>query len=79
MRDGKGVHEQVCDFKARAGFKQVAVKSGLQLEFKGFFCGVIAVNRDVKFLGDSDQAGNMVAVFMCDENGGEIFRSTVGA
>jgi len=76
MRNGKGIHEQICDFKACAGFKQVAIEPGLQLEFKRFFCGAVTVNRDVQFLGNADQAGNMVTVFMCDENGGEIFGRT---
>ena len=76
MRNGKSIHKQVRDFKARAGFKQVAVEPGLQLEFKGFLRGAIAVNRDVEFLCNSSQAVNMVVVFMCNENGCEIFRHT---
>ena len=74
VRDGERVHEQVGDFKARAGFKQVAVEFGLQLKFKRLLGGAVAINRDVQFLRDAGQAVNVVAVFVGDENGGEIFR-----
>ena len=74
VRDGKCVHEQVGDFEARAGFKQVAVEFGLELKFKRFLGGMVAVNRDVQLLRDAGQAINVVAVLVGDENGGEIFR-----
>jgi len=79
MWDGERVHKHVVDFETRAGFKQVAVEPGLQLEFKGFFCGAVAVNRNVELLGDSSQAVNMVAVFVCDEDGGKVFRRATDA
>ena len=34
----------------------------------------IAENGDLKFIGDAEQAGNVVAVFMSDQNGCEVFR-----
>jgi len=74
VRDGKGVHQQVADFKARAGVEEVAVKFGLQLKFKRFLRGTVAINRDVQFGGDSDQSLDVVGVFVRNENGGEIFR-----
>jgi hypothetical protein len=76
VRDGKGVHQQVVDFKARAGVEEMAVKFGLQLKFKCFLRGAVAINRDVQFGGDSDQSLDVVGVFVRNENGGEIFRHT---
>jgi len=74
VRNGKGVHQQVADFKARAGVKEVAGKFGLQLKFKCFFRGTVAINRDVQFGGDADQSLDVVGVFVRNENGSEIFR-----
>ena len=74
VRNGEGVHQQVGDFEARAGFKQVAVEFSLELKFKRLLGGTIAVNRDVQLSRDAGQAVNVVAVFVGDEDGGEIFR-----
>ena len=60
VRDGKSVHQQVADFKARAGVKEVAVKFGLQLKFKCLLRGAVAINRDVQFGGDTDQSLDVV-------------------
>ena len=54
VRDGERVHKHVTSFKARAGLEQVAVEFGFQLVFERFFCSAVAINRDVKFGGDSD-------------------------
>src|ERR1039458_6976921 len=45
VRDGEGVHQQVADFKARAGVEEVADKFSLQLKFKCFLGGAVAINR----------------------------------
>ena len=74
VRNGKGVHEQVADFKARTGVEELAVEFGLQLKFKRLLRRAVAINRDVQFGGDAGEALNVVAVLMRDQNGGEIFR-----
>ncbi len=76
VRDGERVHKHVADFKARASLEQIAIEFGLQLKFKRFLCGAVAINRNVQLLRDSGQAVNVVVVFVRDENGGEIFRHT---
>ena len=39
----------------------------------------VAINRNLKFVGDAEQPGNVVAVFVRDQNGGEIFRRATDA
>lgn len=34
----------------------------------------IAIDRDVKFVGDAEQSADVVGVFVRDENGGQVFR-----
>ncbi len=74
MRDGKGVHQQVADFKARAGLEQPAIEFRFELEFKRLLRVAVAINRDVQFGGDAGEALNVVAVLMRDQDGGEVFR-----
>ncbi len=72
--NGKGVHDQVTDFEAGAGFKQVAVEFGLQLKFKRLLRSAVAINRNVQFLRNTGEPVNVVAVLVSDEDGGEVFR-----
>ena len=74
VRNSKRVHEQVADFKARAGVEEMAVEFGLQLKFKRLLRGAVAINRDVQLGGNAGQSLNVVAVFMRDQDGGEVFR-----
>ena len=74
VRDGKGVHEQVADFKARASLKQPAIEFGFELEFKRLLCVAVAIDRNVQFGGDAGETLNVVAVLMRDQDGREIFR-----
>ena len=39
----------------------------------------IAKNRDVKFVGEPEQSGDMVGVFVREQDGGEIFRRPADA
>ena len=66
VRDGKCLDENVGDFKARTGVEEVAVEFGLQLKFKRVLRVAVTVNRDVQLRGDSNEAGNVVAVFVRD-------------
>ncbi len=79
VRDGERVHQQIGDFEARAGFEQVAIEFGLQLKFKRLLGGAVAINRDVQLLRNAGQAVNVVAVFVGDEDGGQIFRRATDA
>ena len=74
VRNGERIHEQVTDFKARAGLEQPAIEFCFELEFKRFLRGAVAINRDVQFGGNTGEALNVVAVLMRDQDGGEIFR-----
>ena len=58
MGNGRRCPQYVGDFEARAGFKKVAVEPCLQLEFKGFFCRAVAINRDVEFLAMPTRPGH---------------------
>ena len=66
VRDGKCFDQNVGDFKARTGVEEVAVEFGLQLKFKRVLRVAVTVNRDVQLRGDSNEAGNVVAVFVRD-------------
>ncbi len=66
VRDGKGFDEHVGDLEARAGGEEVAVEFAFKLKFKFFFGRAVAVNRDVQFLRNSGESGNVVAVFVGD-------------
>ena len=55
MRNGKGVHEQVADFKARASLEQPAIEFCFHLEFNRFLRVAVAINRDVQFGGNAGQ------------------------
>jgi len=66
VRNLKCFDQNIGDFKARTGDEKVAVEFGLELKFKFFFCCAVTVNRDVQLGGDSCEAGNVVAVFVCD-------------
>jgi len=74
VRDGKRVYNQIPNLEAGAGFKQITNEFGLQLKFKRFLRGAVAVNRDVQLLRDAGEAVNMVAVLMGDEDGGQVLR-----
>src|SRR5258708_24516450 len=49
------------------------VELGFEAEFKRVLRGAVAINRDVQFRCDANEAGDVVAVFMGDQDGGEIF------
>ena len=92
MRNGKGLNEDVGDFKTGAGGKKLPVDSGLEsvggLEGEIAFLApfvfespdgrvlgaAVAIDRNLKLVGDAEQAGDVVAVLMRDQNGREIFR-----
>jgi len=79
MWDGERVNQQIGNFKARAGLKQVAVELGLKLKFKRILGSAIAINRDVQFLRDAGEAVNVITVLVGDEDGGEILRCAADA
>jgi hypothetical protein len=64
VRNGKGIHEHIGDFKTRAGAEEVAVEFGLKLKFKFLLRGAVAVNRDIQFGGDSNESLNVVGMFV---------------
>lgn len=50
-----------------------AVPSFLDCPGRGFLCFPITVNWNLQFPGQSEEAGDMVAVFVGDKNGRKIF------
>ena len=74
MRHGKGFDGDVAHVKAAAAHKQTKIQIGFERAFDFVHCRPIAINRDVQLLRNADQPGDMVAVFVSDKNGGQIFR-----
>ena len=74
MRNGKRFDENVADFKTRAGGEDAAVKFGFELILGSFVGRAVAVNGNAEFFPERGQTLDMVAVFVRDENAGEIFR-----
>lgn len=74
VRNGKCFNKNVANFKAHAGAEKAEGKFALELKLNFFSGGAVAVNRDVQFLCQRAQAGDVVTVFVCDENAGQIFR-----
>ena len=74
MGDGKGVHAHIADVERSAGVEDVPIEFEAGLTFDRLFRRAIAVNGDLQFLAQADQAAGVVLVFMCDEDGLEAFR-----
>ena len=74
MRNGEGVHQQVADFKARAGLEQPAIEFCFELKFKRLLRVAVAIDRDVQFGGNAGETLDVVAVLMRNQDGGEILR-----
>ena len=74
MRNGKRFDDDIANLKTRAGLKQVAVEFCFKAEFKSVFRIAIAIDRNVQFRGDAFESADVVAVFVRDEDGGQVFR-----
>jgi hypothetical protein len=74
VRDAESINRDITNIKSRAGRKNSALKLRFQLKFNRFASEAIAINRYVKFLGKANQPGNMVRMFVCDEDSRQTFR-----
>jgi hypothetical protein len=63
--------ECVLGFQGEVGFLAPLF---LERPNRSVLCVAVAINRDVKFIREAEQAGDVIRVFVGDQNGGEIFR-----
>lgn len=71
MGNAECVYGEITNFKTRARGKNAAIKFRLQLKFHRFAREAIAINRDVKLVGQHGEPVDMVGMFVRDENAGE--------
>lgn len=75
VRNGKRFHADVAHFKPTARDEQPEIQFCAFGDADDFVHGsAIAIDREARLLGNGREAGDMVAVFVRDENGGEVFR-----
>ncbi len=73
MRNAECFDQDVADLKAAAGAEHAAVEFGLELEFDGFPGKPVAINGNVEFGTETDEAVDMVRVFVSDQDAGDAF------
>ena len=66
----------LCVFRISGRRFFFASQSGFKRPEGGILSVAVAVNGNMKFVGDAQQTRNVVAVFVRDQNGREIFRRT---
>jgi len=76
MWDAEGVHADVGDVETGPGLKHMTCESHLLLELQRIECQAIAVDRNAQTMGNQGQSLDMIAVFVGDQDGGEVFRGT---
>jgi hypothetical protein len=74
VRNRKGVHLHVANFERIAGVEKLAIDFDLQLRLDGFARLSIAINRQIQFRGETDKPGDVVGMFVRDENAVQTFR-----
>lgn len=74
VRNGKRFDENVADFKTRPGGENAAVQFRFELILGGVVRRAVAVNGNAEFFAKRGQTLDVVAVFVRDEDAGEIFR-----
>jgi len=82
VKSAAGVKQMPVNFSLRTLGAGVTVERGRFFAFpfrlerpqRGVLRAAIAINRDVKFVREAEQAADVVAVFVREQNGGEIFR-----
>ena len=74
VRDGKRFHRDVAHVEAAPGAEEAEVQVRVQGAFDFILGGAIAINREAEFFRDADETGDVIAVFVGDEDGREIFR-----
>ena len=77
VRDRKCVHHKISDFKTVAGFEKLKIKSAVVV-VPNLPGGVaVTVHRDAKLGGEHFEPGDVVGMFMRDQNAIESLRRTV--
>lgn len=79
MRNGKRIHSDISNFKARSGGEQPAIEVEPQRSLDLFLGRPIAVNGNVQLLSDPRQSHDMVRVLVGDQDGGQVFRRATDA
>lgn len=73
VRNGKCLHGNVPDIERAARGEEPEIEMEIELIPNGISRGAIAVDRELKFLGEDGEAANMIAVFVRDEDAVEGF------
>jgi hypothetical protein len=74
VRNGECFDEDIADFKTGAGGEHAAIEPAFDLVLNGLVRGAIAKNREAQFRGKRAEALNVIAVFVGDDDAGQIFR-----
>ena len=68
MRNGKGIHRHIAYFEGAAGGENLRLDLYFQLSLDGLLGQAIAINRHVQTRRQPGQAGDVVGVFVRDED-----------
>lgn len=74
VRNGKGLHSDIANFKTRAVPEQPEFRRGASDTLHFLLGRAVAIDRDAQFISERGQARDVVAVFVRDQDGCEIFR-----
>ena len=82
FKTAAGVEQVPVNFRFEVGRAVRALEGGFLLGIpfsferpnRAVLCATIAENGDVKFIGEAKNTGDVVGVFVGDEDGGKIFR-----
>ena len=74
MRNGERFHRDIANLKRRPGGKQPAGETGLELEFRRFLGGPVAIDRDLQFGAHRSETHDVVGMLMRDEHAVKAFR-----
>jgi hypothetical protein len=75
VRNGKGVDTDVADLEGSAGVEEMGVEGDLELGFDGFLGEAIAIDGELQFAGETDEAGDVIGMLVGDEDAVQSFGS----
>src|SRR3989442_5154096 len=74
MRHWKSFDSNISNFKQGDRAEKPAIKSRFGLILNSLLSWPIAINRDMKFLGQRDQSLHMIGMFVGHEDSGQVLR-----
>lgn len=79
VRNVERIDPHVADVETLACFEHAALETDLQRPFDLIPGFTIAIDGDVELVGDAAESLDVIAMFVSDEDGGEIFRRAADA